>query len=94
MTLIRYDPTGVFIEHGGIGRGDLAKLRPQLEQARAEVLADADLWARGGDVPAAKQPLDAGFHHLPERLLDEHAGKRETSLLARLQKCADRLSGG
>jgi glucose-6-phosphate isomerase len=92
VTLIRYDPSSVFLERGGIRQGDLVELRPKLEAARSEVLADADLWARGGDVPAAKQPLDAGFHHLPERLLDELAGNRDASLIGRLRKCASQLS--
>jgi glucose-6-phosphate isomerase len=93
MTLIRYEPSGAFLDRGGLRRGDLDDLRPRLEAARAEVLTDAEIWARGGDVPPVKQPLDAGFHHLPDRLLDQLAAKRDESLIARLQSCADRLSG-
>ena len=93
MTLIRYEPKGVFLDRGGIRPEDLEELRPKLEHARAEVLADEELWASGGNVPAAKQPLDAGFHELPERLLDELAQKGDESLVGRLRKCADRLSG-
>jgi glucose-6-phosphate isomerase len=92
MTLIGYDPGGVFLERGGIERGELDQLAPKLEAARAEVLADAALWSSGGDVPPVKQPLDAGFHFLPERLLDELEEQGDASLVARLQKCGDRLS--
>lgn len=92
MTMIRYDPSGVFLDRGGIGRAELAELRPRLEAARADVLADAELWVSKGDVPPAKQPLDAGFHDLPERLLDELAERGDASLVARLRACADRLA--
>jgi glucose-6-phosphate isomerase len=92
VTSIQYDPTAVFLERGGIRPGDLDALRPQLEQARAEVLADQELWASNGNVPPAKQPLDAGFHELPDRLLDEAADRGDESLVGRLNKCADRLS--
>jgi glucose-6-phosphate isomerase len=92
MTLIQYDPSGVFLERGGISRAELAELRPRLEAARAEVLADTELWISKGDVPAAKQPLDAGFYGLPQRLLDELAERGDTSLVARLRGCADRLA--
>jgi glucose-6-phosphate isomerase len=93
MTLIKYEPHGVFLERGGIRPSDLEELRPRLEQARAEVLADEELWASGGNVPAAKQPLDAGFHELPERLLDELAERGDESVIARMRTCANRLSG-
>jgi glucose-6-phosphate isomerase len=93
MTAIRYDPNGVFLERGGITREQLAELRPRLAAARDEVLLDADLWAGGGDVPPAKQPLDAGFHFLPDRLLDELRDKKEGSLVARIRASADRLGG-
>jgi glucose-6-phosphate isomerase len=92
MTLIQYNPEAVFLQTGGISPSDLDELRPRLEQARAEVMADEELWASGGNVPAAKQPLDAGFHELPERLLDELAEQGSKSLIGRMRSCADRLS--
>ena len=46
-------------------------------------------------MPPAKQPLDAGFHCLPERLLDELAERGNDSLLARLgASVGDRVSIG
>lgn len=92
MALIRYDPSGVFLERGGIDRGELPELAPRLAAARDEVLADARLWTSGGDVPPAKRPLDAGFFELPERLLAELRRQGPTSEVARLQTAADRLS--
>jgi glucose-6-phosphate isomerase len=93
MTLIRYDPNGVFLERGGIGQGDLAGLRPRLESARAEVLADAEQWASGADVPAARRPLDAGFFAMPERLLDEVRQRGAASQVERIKATADWLAG-
>src|SRR5207248_2382044 len=60
--------------------------------ARDEVLADSRLWASGGEVPSEKQPLDAGFHELPERLLDELRRDGSASELARLKASADRFA--
>lgn len=92
MTLIKYDPHGAYLEQGGASGLEIAALGPQLESARAEVLADADMWASGAAVPADKQPLDAGFHLLPNRLLDELAEKGDASELAQLKATADRLA--
>ncbi|MEX2093887.1 MAG: glucose-6-phosphate isomerase [Pirellulales bacterium] len=93
MTLISYDPAGVYIEPGGIRPADLTALGPKLEAARAEVLADAVLWAAGGKVPSDKVPLDAGFHEMPNRLLAELRDKGAASEVARLKATADRLAG-
>jgi glucose-6-phosphate isomerase len=93
MATIRYDPGGVFLEHGGIRREDLAQLAARLVAARDEVLADARFWASGDSVPQKKQPLDAGFHELPERLLAEGRQTAATSELAWIRAAADRLSG-
>lgn len=90
--LITYDPAGVFLERGGISRDALAKLSPRLEAARDEVLQDARLWKDGGAVPAEKQPLDAGFFELPERLLSEGQQAGAESELGRLRATAARLS--
>src|SRR3990172_4121053 len=92
MTSITYDPSGVFLERGGIGRDELARLTPRLAAARDEVLADARLWASGGAVPKEKQPLDAGFFELPERLLAELRSDGPASEVARLRASADRLA--
>jgi glucose-6-phosphate isomerase len=93
MITIQYDPSGSFIERGGISHDDFAKLEPKLTAARDEVLADARLWAAGGPVPPKKQPLDAGFHELPERLLAELREKGTASEISRLKQAADRLAG-
>ncbi|MEN1681901.1 MAG: glucose-6-phosphate isomerase [Planctomycetota bacterium] len=91
--MLRYDPTGAFFEHGGTSAEEIQAWSPRILAAREEVLADAQLWTDGVEVPAEKQPLDAGFHLLPDRLLAEHADRGPESELGRLQATADRLAG-
>lgn len=93
MSLLKYDPSAALFDHGGTSREELDAIAPRLESARAEVMADADLWAAGADVPEGKEPLDAGFHLLPDRLLAEFADKGADSELGRLKATADRLAG-
>ena len=93
MTTIQYKPDGALLRPGGVSTDDLTALAPKLESARTEVLADAELWAAGGEVPGDKQPLDAGFHLLPDRLLDELKAQGSQSELARIKATADRLAG-
>ena len=88
---ITYDPSAATIAEHGLAADDLAKLAPQLDAARDEVLADAELWDAGGDVPAKKQPLDAGFMELPQRLLAEYRARRNESELGRILSTAHRL---
>ncbi|MCH8042198.1 MAG: glucose-6-phosphate isomerase [Planctomycetes bacterium] len=88
---ITYDPSAATIAEHGLAADDLAKLAPQLDAARDEVLADAELWDAGGDVPAKKQPLDAGFMELPQRLLAEYRARRDDSELGRILSTARRL---
>lgn len=92
MSLLRYDAAGVMYQPGGLSTEDLTAIAPKLEAARCEVLADAELWASGGPIPAEKQPLDAGFHYLPERLLAEHAERGAGSELSRVHSAADRVA--
>lgn len=90
--MLQYSLEGTLIGSGGLEPADLEKLAAPLASARDEVLADARLWADVGQVPDAKQPLDAGFHLLPNRLLDELAADGDASELGRIQASADRLS--
>ena len=92
MTTIKYDPNGVFLPSGGISPDDLAKLLPRLTSARDEVLADVRLWDTGGAVPKDKDPLDAGFFGMPDRLLAELTERGAESELGRINTAAERLS--
>jgi len=94
---ITYDPAGVLLPEHGLAADALAGLAPKLEAARAEVLADAQLWASGERVseeraPEEKEPLDAGFHELPERLLAEYRELGPSSEVGRILATADRLA--
>src|SRR5438128_781188 len=92
MSTITYDPKGAFVSPGGTSAEDLAKLSPRLTAARDEVLVDVRLWESSGPVPKEKQPLDAGFFGLPERLLAESEQRSAESEVRRLQAAADRLA--
>jgi glucose-6-phosphate isomerase len=93
MTTITYDPSGVFLDKGGIKREDLSALMPRLTAARDEVLDDVKLWDSGGAPPKEKQPLDAGFFGMPERLLAESEKSGAGSELGRLKTTAQRMAG-
>ena len=92
MSTLRYNPAGAMFQPGGLTPQDLSALAPRLQTARDKVLADAELWASGNIVPAEKQPLDAGFHYLPERLLADLADNGAASELARIRATADHLA--
>ncbi len=93
VELITYNPAGLLLPEHGLAEDALANLAPKLQAARDEVLADAKFWAAGEEVPAEKQPLDAGFHELPDRLLAEYREVGPKSEIARIQATADRLAG-
>ncbi|MGA2066185.1 MAG: glucose-6-phosphate isomerase [Thermoguttaceae bacterium] len=77
MTPIDYDYSAILLpkdapaalRQTGVNRAELRELAPRLVAARQEVLADRVLLERGGPIPPEKQPLDAAFFDLPERLL-------------------------
>ncbi len=89
---IIYDPHGTYLPEHGLAPDELDKFAPQLDAARNEVLADAQLWADGVEPSSDRQPLDAGFHHLPERLLTEYTNDGSESELGRIIATANRLS--
>ena len=89
---ITYDPSGVYLPEHGLEPTELSQLAPSLEASREEVLADAQLWADGVDVPAEKIPLDAGFHYLPNRLLAEYEQKGSDSEVGKIKATADRIA--
>jgi glucose-6-phosphate isomerase len=89
---ITYDPHGTYLPEHGLAIDELGKIAPKLLAARDEVLADAKLWEEGGPVPEKKKPLDAGFHHLPERLLKEYGAKGHDSEVGRIIATANQFS--
>lgn len=91
-TLISYDPSGCFLPAHGISPQQLVDLSGPLDEARDEVLADAQLWADAVEPPPHKVPLDAGFHELPDRLLGEYRTHGAKSEVGQIKAAADRLS--
>ena len=90
-TLLHYNPAGAFLEGTGIAPEDLGNLGTKLAAAREETLADLTLFHSGAAVPADKQPLDAAFIDLPERLLADYQERRDASELGRVLATAERL---
>jgi glucose-6-phosphate isomerase len=91
MKLLKLDPSGAFVSGTGILRENFAALHSRLDQIRQEVAeTDMKLYA-SGKIPPEKQPLDAAFFDLPERLLKEYRAERDASELGRVLKIARRL---
>jgi glucose-6-phosphate isomerase len=89
---IRFDAQGAFIPQFGITAAQIEALKPRLMAARDEVLiADQKLYDHGGEIPDAKQPLDAGFLEMPERILDAYQSDRANSELGRILGRAARM---
>lgn len=88
---IQFDPQGSIDERHGITTKQLAELGPRLIAARDEILhVDLELFA-SGVVPTDKQPLDAGFIEMPERLLDDYHLRRDDSELGQILLTARRI---
>ena len=85
---LRYDPSAAL---SLLDSGSLESLTEKLNAARAETLADVDLFESGGKVPAVKEPLDAGFINFPRQLLDEYEADASGSQLGRIIATAERL---
>ena len=91
-----FDPANAFVAPHGITQAQFDGLKDKLIACRAEVLAvvlveDAQLDADGTKIPDEKQPLDAQFLEMPERMLDAYQSDRENSELGRILKTASRL---
>lgn len=83
--LLRFDPSGAFHADTGLQASEVASLGARLEKLRDEV-CDIDVKMLQGEIaiPESKQPLDAGFYLLPERLLSEYEADRPGSELGRI----------
>lgn len=90
--LIQFNFDGCLLENTGISRGDLLSLSDRLTNIRDEVaVEDVGLFANPNDIPATKQPLDAAFFDMPDRLLREYRERRDASELGRILTTAKRL---
>ncbi|NLF70702.1 MAG: glucose-6-phosphate isomerase [Candidatus Anammoximicrobium sp.] len=89
--LVTYDPSGVFLDETGLSRDELQALGPRLETARREVLEEDLRLLAEDDVPKEKDPLDAAFLELPEKILAEYQADQRTSELGQILTAARRL---
>jgi len=92
-TLLASPRDPVFAQQTGLVEADLKWLAPRLDTVRRDVLADGELFRKGGPIPAEKQPLDAAFFDLPEKFLGPDR-KTLDGILAtadRLAKDVDRV---
>lgn len=85
---LKYDPSAAL---SLLPSGAVEALSSQLDAARAETLADIDLFNAGGDIPTAKQPLDSAFINLPAMLLEELESAGNDSQIARIENTAKLL---
>jgi len=92
MPLLRFDPSAAFIPTTGLEPADVQALEPMLDKLRQEVI-DIDMQMLAGKLPtpADKQPLDAAFTSMPERLLAEYESNRRGSELGRILAEAKRF---
>lgn len=89
---ITFDYSNALIPNHGISTEMIDGLANDLKRAQAEVLQeDLSLYAAAADIPEAKLPLDAGYHEMPERILDEYQSDRANSELGRILATAQRL---
>ena len=87
-----YNLSAAVIRETGISQDMLNWLAPRLEAARIEVLDDLALWQSGSEVPRVKEPLDAGFIDLPERMLGAYAENGAASELGQIIATGEHLA--
>ena len=91
MSLLRFDPSGSINDDYGITQSQIDGLKSELEDLRTEMVETDQHQYESGEVPAAKQPLDARFFWLPEEQLAAYEKDREASELGRIFKVANGL---
>ncbi|MGI9516740.1 MAG: glucose-6-phosphate isomerase [Pirellulaceae bacterium] len=91
LPLITFDFDGSLLDDG-ITAVDLEGIHPHLEQIR-DALYERDLaeFHAGAEVSQKRQPLDAGFMDMPDRLLAEYDNDRQGSELGRILATAKRI---
>lgn len=90
--LLRFDPSGAFLPKTGIQKKDFQTLAPRLEALRTEIVeTDMQLW-RDKKWSVEKDPLDAAFFDLPERLLADYEKNGTQSEVGRILATAKRLA--
>ena len=92
IRLLGYDYSAALIPGTGLDQQQISDLAPRLDAARNEVVhVDQQLFDGGQQIPTEKQPLDAGFYLMPERILEAYNQDRAGSELGRILQTASRL---
>ena len=89
--LISFDPQGVFFEPHGIKTQQFDDMAAELTNVRAAMLNEDLQQFESGQIPDERQPLDAGFMELPERMLEAYRTDRQSSELGRILETAQRI---
>ncbi len=90
--LLRFDFQNALFDSLGVTRDALAKILPKLETIASELWSrDLEEWRAGRPIAKERQPLDAGFMDLPDRLLEEYNTDRRASEIWRILSTATRL---
>jgi glucose-6-phosphate isomerase len=89
-SLLRFDFQGALIDRFGIQQAELVTLHDDLDKARSVVLEDVSQFNEG-KIPVDKEPLDAAYIELPEKLLRDYETKRDESELGQILNTARRL---
>ena len=85
---VKYNPSAAIKIWGDY---DSSQMTEQFLAARRELFEDVELFNSGAEIPAAKQPLDAGFIEWPQKLLDEYRASPGISLVGRIIESAEML---
>jgi glucose-6-phosphate isomerase len=89
---LRFDYRGALNPRFGITEAQIEELSPRLLKARNEVLGeDLERFASQKDIPESKQPLDAGFLEMPEKILEAYQSHRSESELGRILQSAAQM---
>lgn len=89
--LISFDPQGIFFEPHGIKAQQFDDMATELTNVRAAMLNEDLQQFESGQIPDERQPLDAGFMELPERMLEAYRTDRQSSELGRILETAQRI---
>ena len=90
--ILTFHSDGAFLGDRGLSQQHFERLGNELLDSRREMLeVDAKLWQENRSVPPEKEPLDAGFVDLPQRILAEYRSNRSESELGQILETAKRL---
>jgi len=91
MISLRFDSSGSFDSEYGISESDIVSLEADFRKLRTEMLETDRVMYDSGEIPRAKNPLDARFLWLPEETLEGYEKDREGSELGRIFKVANSI---